>query len=116
MKTPIPVQTFSRTELLKLIAVTTMTQVAKIALKAGNTVEDLVEAGMEAKYTRQGVISAVRACGHRTRKERSDKGQTLRVKIGRLIEEAKALEAKLAQQRGSSPGNEQPREATAATA
>jgi hypothetical protein len=95
---------FTKTELLKLIAVTTMTQVSKLALKAGNTVEDLAAAGAEAGYTRQGVFSAVRAAGHRFRKERSDKGQTLKLKLNKLIEQANALQAKLAQESSSGTG------------
>lgn len=102
MKTTTPVERFTKTELRKMIAVATMTQVAKIAIKAGNTVDDLIDAGLEAHYTRQGVMSAIRASGHRTRKERSDKGQTLRLKINKLVEEAKALQEKLAQEGGSS--------------
>jgi len=74
-----------------------MTQVAKLALRAGNTVEDLLSAGSQAQYTRQGVYQAVRNAGYRTRKVRSDKGLTLRRKIGRLLEQAKVLEAKLAE-------------------
>ena len=95
---------FTKTELLKLLSVTTMTNVAKFSLKAGNTAEDLAAAGTEAGYTRQGVFSAVRATGHRVRKERSDKGQTLKIKLNRLIEQANALQAKLAQESSSSTG------------
>jgi hypothetical protein len=98
---------FSKTEIIKLIAASTMTTVVKIAMKAGNTIADITEAGLESGYTRQGVYSAIRAAGFRTRSERSDKGQTLKVKIGKLIEEAKALEARLTKQSGSSdPGNQ----------
>jgi hypothetical protein len=98
---------FAKTELIKLIAATTMTNVVKIAMKGGNTIADITEAGLESGYTRQGVYSAIRAAGFRTRSERSDKGQTLKVKIGKLIEEAKALEARLTQQSsGSSTGNQ----------
>jgi len=93
---------FSKTELLKLIAASTMTNVVKIAMKAGNTIPEITEAGLEADYTRQGVYSAIRSAGFRTRSERSDKGQTLKVKIGKLIEEARALEARLTQQSSSS--------------
>ncbi len=99
---------FTRTELLKLIAVAPLTQVAKIAFKAGNTKEDLRGAALEADYTRQGVNLAIRAAGKRTRSERSDKGQTLRLKINRLVEEAKSLQNKLAQEGGSSPSDQQP--------
>lgn len=106
---------FSKTELLNLIAITPMTQVAKLSLKAGNTTEDIIDAGLDSQYTRAGVMFAIRAAGHRVRKERSDKGQTLRMKLSKLVEEAKALEAKLAQKGSSSPGDEQPRE-TATTA
>lgn len=98
---------FTKTELIKLIAASTMTTVVKIAMKGGNTIADITEAGLESGYTRQGVYSAIRAAGFRTRSERSDKGQTLKVKINKLIEEARALEARLTQQSGSSdPGNQ----------
>jgi len=98
---------FSKTELLKLIAASTMTNVVKIAMKAGNSIEEITEAGLEVDYTRQGIYSAIRSAGFRTRSERSDKGQTLKVKIGKLIEEARALEARLTQQSsGSSTGNQ----------
>ena len=98
---------FSKTELIKLIAASTMTTVVKLAMKAGNSIEEITAAGLESGYTRQGVYSAIRAAGFRTRSERSDKGQTLKVKIGKLIEEAKALEARLTQQSsGSSTGNQ----------
>jgi hypothetical protein len=98
---------FSKIELIKLIAASTMTTVVKIAMKAGNTIPEITAAGLESGYTRQGVYAAIRAAGFRTRSERSDKGQTLKVKIGKLIEEAKALEARLTQQSsGSSTGNQ----------
>ena len=89
---------FSKTELLKLIAATTMTNVVKIAMKAGNSIEEITAAGLEADYTRQGVYAAIRSAGFRTRSERSDKGQTLKVKIGKLIDQARALEARLLDQ------------------
>ena len=92
-----PSNPFTATELQKLLGVATMSQVAKLALKAGNTVEDLLAAGDQASYTRQGVYLAIRNAGHRTRKVRSDKGLTLKRKIGRLLEQAKVLEAKLAE-------------------
>jgi hypothetical protein len=95
MKQSEPPEPFTKTELSKLIKATTLTQVAKIALKAGNTPEDLLAAALESQYTRQGVYAAVRAAGHRMRKERSDKGQTLKLKISKLIEQANALQAKL---------------------
>lgn len=91
---------FARTELLKLIAVTTLTQVSKLAFKAGNTADDIVGAALEADYTRQGAYNAIRSAGHRTRKERSDKGQTLRLKINKLVEEANALQKKLEEEAG----------------
>jgi hypothetical protein len=91
---------FARTELLKLIAVTTLTQVSKLAFKAGNTADDIVGAALEADYTRQGAYNAIRSAGHRTRKERSDKGQTLRLKINKLVEEANALQAKVKEEVG----------------
>jgi hypothetical protein len=50
------------------------------------------------------VFSALRATGHRIRKERSDKGQTLKIKLNRLIEQANALQAKLSQESSSSTG------------
>jgi len=97
---------FAKTELLKRIAATTMTNVVKIAMKAGNSIEEITAAGLESGYTRQGVYSAIRSAGFRTRSERSDKGQTLKVKIGKLIDQARALEARLTQQSsGSSTGN-----------
>ncbi len=89
---------FSKTELIKLTAASTMTTVVKIAMKAGNTIADITAAGLESGYTRQGVYSAIRAAGFRTRSERSDKGQTLKVKIGKLIDQARALEARLLDQ------------------
>jgi hypothetical protein len=89
---------FAKTELLKLIAATTMTNVVKIAMKAGNSIEEITAAGLEAEYTRQGIYSAIRSAGFRTRSERSDKGQTLKVKIGKLIDQARALEARLIDQ------------------
>jgi hypothetical protein len=95
MKQSEPPEPFTKTELSKLIKATTLTQVAKIALKVGNTPEDLLDAALESQYTRQGVYAAVRAAGHRMRKERSDKGQTLKLKINKLIEQANALQAKL---------------------
>ena len=95
---------FSKTELIKLIAASTMTTVVKIAMKGGNTIADITEAGLESGYTRQGVYSAIRAAGFRTRSERSDKGQTLKIKLNRLIEQANALQAKLAQQSDSGTG------------
>ena len=93
--TPTP---FNKTELIKLIAASTMTTVVKIAMKGGNTIADITEAGLESGYTRQGVYSAIRAAGFRTRSERSDKGQTLKVKIGKLIDQARDLEARLLDQ------------------
>ena len=101
MKQSEPPEPFTKTELLKLIKATTLAQVAKIALKSGNTPDDLLDAALESQYTRQGVYAAVRAAGHRMRKERSDKGQTLKLKINKLIEEAKALESRLTQQSSS---------------
>ena len=101
MNNPEPI---TKTELLKILSVTTMTAAAKLALKAGNVPEDLAAAGTEAGYTRQGVFSALRATGHRIRKERSDKGQTLKLKLNKLIEQANALQAKLTQESSSSTG------------
>jgi len=92
-----PSNPFTATELQKLLGVATMSQVAKLALKAGNKTEDLLAAGNQAGFTRQGVNLALRNAGHRTRKVRSDKGLTLKRKIGRLLEQAKVLEAKLAE-------------------
>jgi len=99
--TPSP---FSRTEILKILAATTLTNVAKIALRAGNTADDIAEAALEANYTRQGAYAALRSAGFRTRKERSDKGQTLKVKINKLIEEAKILESRLTEQSSGGTG------------
>lgn len=98
MTSPTSPNPFSAIELQKLLGLTTMTQVAKLALKAGNTVDDLLSAGAQAQYTRQGVYQAVRNAGHRTRKVRSDKGLTIRNRIQKLIDQARDLEAKLAQQ------------------
>jgi hypothetical protein len=96
---------FTKTELIKLIAASTMPNVVKIAMKGGNSIEEITEAGMEADYTRQGIYSAIRSAGFRTRSERSDKGQTLKVKIAKLMEEARALEARLTQQSSGSSGS-----------
>jgi hypothetical protein len=101
---PIP-EPFTKTELLKLIAASTMPNVVKIAMRAGNTIPEITAAGLEAEYTRQGVYSAIRSAGFRTRAERSDKGQTLKVKIGKLIDQARALEARLTQQSSGSGGS-----------
>jgi len=101
-----PSNPFTATELQKLLGVATMSQVAKLALKAGNRTEDLLAAGNQAGFTRQGVYLALRNAGHRTRKVRSDKGLTLKRKIDRLMEQAKVLEAKLSQDSKSDPGQQ----------
>ena len=96
-----------RTDLLKLIPLMTLTKLAKIAIKSGTPAVAFVEVAVEAGYTSAGGYNALREAGFRTRRERSDKGQTLKVKINKLIEEARALEARLTQQSsGGSTGNQ----------
>ena len=95
MKSNIPIVPLERTDLLKLIPLMTLTKLAKIALKSGTPVPEFIEAALEGGYTSAGGYNALREAGHRTRAVRSDKGQTLKVKINKLIEEARALEARL---------------------
>lgn len=104
MKSNIPIVPLERTDLLKLIPLMTLTKLAKIALKSGTGASEFVDAAMEAGYTSAGGYNALREAGHRTRGVRSDKGQTLKIKLNRLIEQANALQAKLAQQSDSSTG------------
>ena len=92
MKSNIPIVPLERTDLLKLIPLMTLTKLAKIALKSGTPVPEFIEAALEGGY------NALREAGHRTRAVRSDKGQTLKIKLNRLIEQANALQASLAQQ------------------
>ena len=105
MKSNIPIVPLDRTDLHKLIPLMTLTKLAKIALKSGTPVAEFVAATLEAGYTSAGGYSALRGAGHRTRRLRSDKGQTLRIKLNQLIEQSKALQAKLAQEDSSSPSS-----------
>jgi len=98
MKSNIPIVPLERTDLLKLIPLMTLTKLAKIALKSGTPIPEFIEAAQEAGYTSAGGYHALREAGHRTRAVRSDKGQTLKIKINRLIEQAKTLQAKLARE------------------
>ncbi len=101
MKSNIPIVPLDRTDLHKLIPLMTLTKLAKIALKSGTPVAEFVEATVEAGYTSAGGYSALRAAGHRTRRTRCDKGQTLRAKLNRLIEQSKALQVKLEEEAGA---------------
>jgi hypothetical protein len=83
----------------------TLTKLAKIALKSGTPVAEFVAATVEAGYTSAGGYSALRGAGHRTRRIRSDKGQTLRLKLNQLIEKSKALQQMLAQEDSSPSSN-----------
>ena len=105
MKSNYPIVPLERTDLLKLIPLMTLTKLAKIALKSGTTPTTFVEAAVEAGYTGAGGHHALRSAGHRTRKLRKDRGVSLRMKLNKLIGEAKELQDKLAQQ-GSSPSSE----------
>jgi hypothetical protein len=98
---PVPLE---QTDLLKLIPLMTLTKVAKLALKSGTAPDVLIDAAIIAKYTRQGAHAALREAGYRKRGLRSDKGLTLRRKLDRLVEQANALHARLAQQESSSTG------------
>lgn len=98
MKSNIPMVPLERTDLLKLIPLMTLTKIAKLALASGTPVPEFIEAALEAGYTRAGGYNALREAGHRTRGVRSDKGQTIKLKLNQLIEQAKALQAKLAQE------------------
>jgi xanthine dehydrogenase iron-sulfur cluster and FAD-binding subunit A len=104
MKSNIPIVPLERTDLLKLIPLMTLTKLAKLALKSGTPVTEFIEAALEGGYTSAGGYNALREAGHRTRAVRSDKGQTLKIKLNRLIEQANALQAKLAQQSDSGTG------------
>ena len=97
MKSNIPIVPLERTDLLKLIPLMTLTKLAKLALKSGPPIPEFIEAALQGGYTSAGGYSALREAGHRTRAVRSDKGQTLKIKLNRLIEQANALQAKLAQ-------------------
>ena len=92
-------------EIRKLAAVLPLTKTAKIAMKTGTTPEVFLDSLSESGATRQALHAALRHAGHRTRKVRSDRGRTLKVKIDKLLEEAKALEAKLSGQQQSSASN-----------
>jgi xanthine dehydrogenase iron-sulfur cluster and FAD-binding subunit A len=104
MKSNIPIVPLERTDLLKLIPLMTLTKLAKLALKSGTPVTEFIEAALEGGYTSAGGYHALREAGHRTRGVRSDKGKTLKVKLNRLIEQAKSLQAALAQQSDSGTG------------
>ena len=104
MKSTYPIVPLERTDLLKLIPLMTLTKLAKIAIKSGTPAVAFVEVAVEAGYTSAGGYNALREAGFRTRRERSDKGQTLKIKLNRLIEQANALQAKLAQQSDSGTG------------
>lgn len=101
MKSTYPIVPLERTDLLKLIPLMTLTKLAKIAVRSGTPANTFVEAAMEASYTSAGAFNALREAGHRTRAVRSDKGKTLKIKLNRLIEQANALQAKLAQEDSS---------------
>jgi hypothetical protein len=105
MKPNLTIVPLDRTDLHKLIPLMTLTKLAKIALKSGTPVAEFVDATVEAGYTSAGGYSALRGAGHRTRRIRSDKGQTLRAKLNHLIEQSKALQAKLAQEDSSPSSN-----------
>jgi len=98
MKSSIPIVPLERTDLLKLIPLMTLTKLAKLALASGTPVTEFIEAALEAGYTRAGGYNALREAGYRIRSVRSDKGQTLKIKLNRLIEQAKALQEKLGQE------------------
>ena len=98
MKLTASPQPLERTELLKLMVLTPLTKATKMALKSGTTPETILLCAVECGYTRAGAYSALREAGHRTRKVRSDKGLTIRNRIQKLINQARDLEAKLAQQ------------------
>lgn len=97
MKSNIPIAPLERTDLLKLIPLMTLTKLAKLALKSGTPVPEFIEAALEGGYTKTGGYHALREAGHRTRGVRSDKGQTLKLKLNRLIEQAQTLQAKLSE-------------------
>jgi xanthine dehydrogenase iron-sulfur cluster and FAD-binding subunit A len=103
MKSSIPIVPLERTDLLKLIPLMTLTKLAKLALASGTPVTEFIEAALEAGYTRAGGHNALREAGYRIRSVRSDKGQTLKIKLNRLIEQAKALQEKLGGQETEIP-------------
>jgi hypothetical protein len=105
MKPNLTIVPLDRTDLHKLIPLMTLTKLAKIALKSGTPVAEFVAATVEAGYTSAGGYSALRGAGHRTRRLRSDKGQTLRLKLNQLIEKSKALQQMLAQEDSSPSSN-----------
>ncbi len=104
MTSKFPIVPLERTDLLKLIPLATLTKIAKLAVRSGTPASVFVEASVEAGYTSQGAYSALRSAGYRTRKERSDKGNTLRTKINRLIEQAHELQTRLTQSNDSGTG------------
>ena len=97
MKSNIPIVPLERTDLLKLIPLMTLTKLAKLALKSGTPVTEFIEAALEGGYTSAGGYHALREAGYRTRAVRSDKGQSLKIKLNRLIEQANALQTKLSE-------------------
>ena len=103
MTSKFPIVPLERTDIIKLVPLMTLTKVAKIAVKSGTPSETFIEAAIESGYTRQGAFYAMRGAGVRVRKVRSDKGKTLKSKLDRLIEQAKELQDKLAQSKGSGP-------------
>lgn len=101
MKSTYPIVPLERTDLLKLVPLMTLTKLAKLAMKSGTPAVTFVEVAVESGYTSAGGYNALREAGHRTRAVRSDKGQTLKIKLNRLIEQANALQAKLGQEDSS---------------
>ena len=108
MKSNYPIVPLEQTDLMKLIPLMTLTKLAKIALKSGTTPDVFSDAAIDAGYTGAGINSALREAGHRARRTRSDKGLTIKRKIQKLIDQARALEARLAQE-DSSPGGDEPK-------
>ena len=103
MTSKYPIVPLEQTDIIKLVPLTTLTKVAKLAVKSGTLPAVFIEAAVESGYTRQGAFAALRCAGVRARRVRSDKGKTLRRKIDGLIEQAQALREKLAQSDGGSP-------------
>lgn len=96
MKLNLPLVPLERTDLLKLMPLTTLTKVSRLALKSGTPPETILDVAIECGYTRAGGHHALREAGHRTRKVRSDKGRSIRHQIETLMNKAKELESKLA--------------------
>lgn len=106
MKLNIPTVPLEKTDLHKILPLMTLTKAAKLALKSGTSPDTILDVAVECGYTRAGGHHALREAGHRTRKVRSDKGRTIRNRIQKLIDQARELESKLAQQEGGSPGGQ----------